>query len=119
MTTEQGKRPVPAVNTVALSGRISSAPTLRELPSGDPLVTFRLAVPRAPEAETGRRYSDWFDCAVWGGRVLRTSQAWQVGDTVAVSGQLRRRHYRAGDVTQTRVEVMVVTGRRVRRGPET
>lgn len=117
MTTVQEKRPAAAVNTVTLSGRISSAPALRELPSGDPLVTFRISVPREPEAGGGRKHSDWFDCAVWGGRTLRTSQGWGVGDTVEVRGQLRRRHYRVGGGTQTRVEVLVLGGRRVRRGP--
>lgn len=102
-------------NTVVLAGRVTGAPTLRKLPSGDPLVTFRISVPRALEAASPRR-SDWFDCSVWGGRVLRSCQGWQVGDLVEVHGELRRRHYQGAGGPQQRVEVAVVSGRRVRRG---
>ncbi|MGN6250233.1 MAG: single-stranded DNA-binding protein [Marmoricola sp.] len=103
-------------NTVSLRGRLSSAPVVRELPSGDALVTFRLTVPRRSDPSAGaRRATDWFDCAVWGGRVLRTSQGWAVGDRVEISGELRRRHFRSGAGVQTRVEVVVRAGRRVRR----
>ena len=41
-------------NTVALRGRVSSAPTERELPSGAVITTFRLSVPRARTADDVR-----------------------------------------------------------------
>lgn len=106
------------LNTVTLRGRITAAPTLRELPSGDPLVTFRLVVTRPRDrAPDSRRRSDWFDCAVWGGRVLPACQAWEIDDVVEVRGALRRRHFRTGETAQSRVEVAVATGRRLRRAP--
>lgn len=105
------------VNQVALTGRLTSTPELRELPSGDPLVTFRVSVGRSADRVTGevRRRSDWFDCAVWSGRVRRSALSWEEGDTVAIVGELRRRFFRSGTVTQTRVEVEVLSGRRLRR----
>lgn len=114
--TASGRSEPDPANRVTLTGRLTSEPMLRELPSGDPLVTFRLTVPRVTPEADARRRSDWFDCAVWGGRVLRASQSWQPGDVVEVSGELRRRHYRSGEGVQTRVEVAVLSGRRVRRG---
>lgn len=115
VTTTQENEP-DTVNTVALRGRISSAPTVKELPSGDTLVAFRMSVARPPDPATGgARRSDWFDCTVWGGRVLRSSQTWEVGDVVEITGQLRRRHFRSEGGSQTRVDVVVVAGRRVRR----
>lgn len=105
-----------AANAVVLAGRLSRPPTLRELPSGDPLVTFRISVPRPSESQPARRVSDWFDCAVWGGRVLASCQGWQVGDVVEVRGELRRRHFQTPAGSRQRVEVAVASGRRVRRG---
>ena len=68
----------PPVNRVQLTGRVVHPPAVRELPSGDPLLTFRLSVPRT-EAPGGRPGSkpgaDWFDCSVWGGRVLRSARS--------------------------------------------
>lgn len=46
------------VNAVTLCGRVSGAPTVRELPSGDEIVTFRLVVPRPEDNRskpTGQR----------------------------------------------------------------
>lgn len=102
-------------NAVVLAGRVSSPPTVRELPSGDPLVTFRISVPRSSQSKPARRVSDWFDCAVWGGRVLASCQGWQVGDVVEVRGELRRRHFQTPAGPRQRVEVAVASGRRVRR----
>ena len=106
-----------AVNAVQLCGRVSSAPIERELPSGDTLVTFRVSVPRPPGAGGGksRATSDWVDCVVWGGRVRRTVRGWQTGDHVEVEGALRRRFYRVGAGAATRVEIEVLTGRRLAR----
>jgi len=103
-------------NTVVLRGRVSSAPVERELPSGAVITTFRLSVPRARTAMTsGSSQSvDWVDCAAWGGRCRRSVGGWSVGDQVEVSGALRRRFFRAGDGSSTRLEVEVLGARRAR-----
>lgn len=107
-------------NQVTLTGRLTTTPEVRELPSGDPLVTFRLSVPRqATRRRVGSRgTSDWFDCAVWGARVRRSVTRWTTGDRVILTGTLRRRHFRVGGALQTRVEVEVLTGRRLARSEE-
>lgn len=113
-------------NEVRLTGRISSAPVERELPSGDAVLSFRLVVPRSrtPMTAGSKQASDWVDCAVWGGRMRRAASSWQVGDRVEVKGALRRRFFRqrggAGGVglAGTRVEVEVLAGRRLRRSPD-
>jgi len=104
-------------NAVALRGRISSAPTERELPSGDVIFTFRLVVGRdqSPMTKTSKQSSDWVDCVAWGGRVKRSVTTWRVGDFVEVEGALRRRFFRVEARTSTRVEVEVLTGRVVER----
>jgi single-strand DNA-binding protein len=104
-----------ARNEVVLTGRVSSDPLERELPSGDRLVGFRLVMARSrsPMTAKSRQVSDWVDCAAWGGRVRRTVVGWRIGDEVEVSGALRRRFYRNGSGTTTRVEVEVLGARRL------
>jgi single-strand DNA-binding protein len=106
-----------ARNVVSLTGRVSSMPVERELPSGDRVVTFRVVMPRAqtPMTAKSKQVSDWVDCAAWGGRVRRSVAAWQVDDQVEVEGALRRRFFRDAGGSSTRLEVEVLTARRIER----
>jgi single-strand DNA-binding protein len=110
------------VNEVTLVGRVSLAPTGRELPSGDQLWTFRVVVPRPPvtrprRAESGRRGGmvDALDCAVWTAGARRTVKGWREGDVVRVSGAVRRRFFRSGAGSASRVEIEVTGGQLIRR----
>lgn len=108
-------------NEVRLVGRVTTAPAERRLPSGTSVTSFRIVVSRSegtPMTNGSRQSSDWVDCAVWGGRVRRSCASWQVGDTVEVHGALRRRFFRGpaeGVAANTRMEVEVLTGRRLER----
>lgn len=88
----------PGSSTVVLVGRLTSAPEEHTLPSGDVLVRFRVSVPRAPTplARGSRQRSDWVDCVSADGRCRRSARTWAVGDTVEVTGVLRRRFLRDG-----------------------
>jgi single-strand DNA-binding protein len=118
--TSETDRPEPAVssNHVILTGRVTSGPEERELPSGDVIVTFRMSMPRAatPMSRGSRQQTDWVDCVAFGARCRRTVGGWQAGDQVAVEGALRRRFYRAGDGSVTRLEVEVLKAARARPG---
>jgi single-strand DNA-binding protein len=103
-------------NMVELRGRVSSAPVERELPSGTVITTFRLSVPRAktPMTAGSTQSVDWVDCAAWSARSRRTVSGWVAGDEVEVAGALRRRHFRAGEASTSRLEVEVLSARRAR-----
>lgn len=103
-------------NTVELRGRVSSAPTERELPSGALITTFRMSVPRArtPMTSGSTQGSDWVDCVAWSARSRRSVGGWVVGDQVEVTGALRRRFFRVGEGATTRLEVEVLGARRSR-----
>lgn len=107
---------VVSANEVRLSGRVTSAPEERVLPSGDVIVTLRVSMPRAatPMSKGSRQSSDWVDCVAFGARARRSVTGWAVGDQVSVEGALRRRFYRAGESTGTRLEVEVLRASRVR-----
>jgi single-strand DNA-binding protein len=100
-------------NEVLLTGRVSSGPTVRELPSGDQIVTFRVSVGRGRTAMTARSKAstDWVDCTAWSARLRRSVARWSVGDQVQVRGALRRRFFAAGGAPSTRLEVEVLDAR--------
>lgn len=107
------------VNKVTLVGRLAADPEERELPSGDRLGVCRLVVARAEVRvlPSGRKSPsvDVVDLAAWAPRPRRSMSGWREGDEVSVEGALRRRFYRSGERTASRVEVEVSSGRRVRR----
>ena len=106
-----------AENTVLLRGRVSTAPERRELPSGSVIVTFRVTVPRSSTAMTkgSRQTVDWLDCVAWSPGPQRTVATWLLDDEVEVGGALRRRFYRGGQGTSTRLEVEVLRAKRLSR----
>jgi single-strand DNA-binding protein len=112
---DAGEEPDDFGNEVLLRGRLRSDAELRELPSGTALVTLRVLVPRSQPDPSGRKCSDWVDCAVWSARLQARLGGWRAGDLVEVRGALRRRFYRAGGDTGTRLEVEVSGGKMLRR----
>ena len=97
--------------------RLAADPQLRELPSGDTVWNLRVVVERPPSAgkQKPRQRVDSLECAVWAGRLKQQVKGWSAGDVVDVSGALRRRFFRAGGATASRVEVELARGRIIRR----
>lgn len=109
------------VNRVDLVARITTAPTLRELPSGDEVIAFGVSVRRptegvdalpvqvgpAPPAGTRPRAGQI------GRRVLRTAARLDVGDRVAVRGRIQRRWWDAGGIRRSRIEVVATSVERL------
>lgn len=113
MTTKnEGGGALPA-NEVRLVGRVSGQPEERVLPSGDRLVSFRVVVAR--DRPRGRQTVDALECVAWSARSRRSVSRWADGDMVELSGSLRRRFYRTGATTVSRVEVETLGARIIRR----
>ena len=112
MTKNDAGDAVPA-NEVRLVGRVSGAPEERVLPSGDRLFSFRVVVAR--DQPRGRQTVDALECVAWSARSRRSVSRWTDGDVVELSGSLRRRFYRAGATTVSRVEVETSRARIIRR----
>lgn len=106
-------------NDVVLAGRLSAPPEERALPSGDVLVSFRVVVGRPPETRTRSRAPaiDTIDCVAWTAGLRRTVLAWTAGDSVEITGALRRRFWRAGGGAASRTEVEVLRARRLAKAP--
>jgi single-strand DNA-binding protein len=92
-------------------------PTARDLPSGTRIVSFRVVIPRSPTVMTkgSQQRSDWIDVTAWSSLARRRAASWHLGDTVLVTGALRRRHYRAGEIAGSRVEIEMLGGRLLER----
>ena len=105
------------LNEVRLRGRLAADPELRELPSGDSVWALRVVVDRPLPAAGGRSRQrvDSLECAVWSGRLKAQLGRWAAGDVVEVAGALRRRFFRVGGATASRVEVELSEGRIIRR----
>ena len=114
-------------NEVLLIGRLAADPVRRELPSGDPLVSFRLVVARPPGQRRRARGNgasatraptvDSLDCAAWRKDVQRSLARMGPGDVLEVHGALRRRFWRTGSGAASRSEVEVTRVRRLEQAP--
>jgi single-strand DNA-binding protein len=89
-----------SVNVVVLAGRLSDAPELRTMPSGDQVARFRLAIP-----EEGRRVLP-LPVSAWDRLPRRACEALVKGDPVLVRGHLIRRFYRDGGGGRSVTEVV-------------
>ena len=104
------------VNEVRLVGRLAGEPVLRELPSGDSVLAFRLVVHRGLQGarrdnSTRTPTVDTLDCAAWIEDVQGVVSRAVPGELLDVRGALRRRFWRAstGPVSRSEVEALRVT----------
>ena len=101
----------PSYNEVRLRGRLAGDLVERTLPSGDPVVSFRIVVQREPGPRR-RAPVDALDCSAYRADVRRKLLRWSVGDIVEVQGRLRRRFSRSTGVPISRYDVEVTSARR-------
>ncbi len=97
-------------NEVAIAGVIVEVAEERELAGGALAVRWTLRVPR--DAERGG--SDLIDCVALDPGLRQQALAWPQDAPLEVWGAIRRRFFRAGGRTTTRVEVEVSRARRGR-----
>ena len=105
-------------NEVHLRGRVSGAPTQRELPSGDVLVQLRVVVPRTRRrgrsaASGSAQRVDTIDVSCWTARARAAALRLQDGAGVEVTGALRRRFFRTGAGAASRYDVEATSLRAV------
>lgn len=100
-------------NQVFLRGRLADLPMVRELPSGDALMTFRLTVSRPPSE---RVRVDSLECVTTRTRVQRSLGRAAPGDLIEVTGTLRRRFWRSPSGPASRYSVDVASVRVSRAG---
>lgn len=99
--------PLAGTNLSIVAGALSRSPELRDLPSGDQVLTLEVTV--RPEGEPAESVP-----VAWH-RPTSGALGWSSGEQVVVVGRVRRRFFRAGGTTQSRTELVaqaVVPARR-------
>src|SRR5690349_13585234 len=89
-----------ALNEVRLVGSVADPGEERELAGGVHVVRWTLRIPRGP----GRGGSDLIDCVALDEALQSRALDWLPGTVLCVEGALRRRFFRSGGRTATRVE---------------
>jgi single-strand DNA-binding protein len=103
---ERGRAMV-AVNVVILAGRLTEAPEVKEMPSGDAVTRFRVLVP-----EPGRRVLP-LPVSAWDRLARRGCERLVKGDQVLVRGHLVRRFFRDGGGGRSVTEVVATEVRKL------
>lgn len=97
------------LNRITLVGRLTRPPELRHRPTGEPVLSLRLAVSSRSRGQDGEwtDRGNFFDVAVFGARATALSGLLDKGERVGVDGRLswREWHDDAGK-RQERVEVV-------------
>ena len=108
--TNEPEQARPARNEVLLWGRLAAPAQERVLPSGDPIVTLRLVIPRRETRLKGAREErkgqvDTIDVVCWTKGTRRTALRLAEGAFVEIEGALRRRFFGGAGGRQSRYEV--------------
>lgn len=109
----QARTEVEHRNEVLLAGRVIAEPSVRELPSGDQLVTWRISVNRPRAEKRARQEADPITCVSFRRDMVELTRDWRIGDTVQVTGALRRRFWRSANGVASVFEVEAKTAHRV------
>ena len=96
-----------SLNDVALRGWVTTIASERELPSGDLVVQFRIAITR-PEGGV-----DTIDLESWSAKTRRTASSLKDGEWVEVSGSIRRRLWKSGAGLASRWQVVTAEIKRL------
>nr|WP_246421973.1 single-stranded DNA-binding protein [Nocardiopsis mwathae] len=88
-----------------MAGRVTAEPYVRELPSGDHLVTWRISVARPAADRRPNQPADPITCVSFRPAIEAATRGWRIGDIVRVSGALRRRFWRSAKGVTSVIEV--------------
>lgn len=95
-----------SLNDLLLRGRVSAPATVKELPSGDKVVEFRLIITR-----TDREGVDTLDIAAWSAKSRKTALSLKGDEWVEISGSVHRRFWQAptGLASRWQVEALEIS----------
>ena len=82
------------LNHIVIMGRLARDPELRRTQTGQPVVSFRLAVERDfKDKASGERITDWIDVTAWSYTAEFVSKYFTKGRMAVVSGRLQMRDW--------------------------
>jgi single-strand DNA-binding protein len=95
-------------NQVTLMGNLTRDPDLRQIPSGQSVCSFSLALNRSYKGSDGnwQEATDYVDVVAWGSLGERVAQYVTKGRPVLVSGRLQSRQWEQDGVKRNKLEVV-------------
>ncbi|MDD3428828.1 MAG: single-stranded DNA-binding protein [Oscillospiraceae bacterium] len=82
------------MNVVALVGRLTADPELRQTPQGVAVATFTVAVDRPYSSKnTNERQADFINCVAWRNTAEFLSKYFNKGKLISVEGSIQTRTY--------------------------
>lgn len=96
-----------SVNQVILMGNLTRDPELRQIPSGQSVCSFSLALNRAYKDQSGewQEATDYVDVTAWGPLGERVAQYLTKGRRCLVQGRLQSRNWEQDGQKRSKVEV--------------
>ncbi|MEI7758700.1 MAG: single-stranded DNA-binding protein [bacterium] len=111
-----------SINQVMLMGNLTRDPELRQIPSGQSVCSFSLALNRSYKDASGewKEATDYIDVVAWANLGERVAQYVTKGRRVLVQGKLQSRSWEQDGAKRSKVEVLAsdVTFLDSRGGPE-
>ena len=97
-----------SVNQVILMGNLTRDPELRQIPSGQSVCSFSLALNRSYKDASGewQEATDYIDITAWGPLGERVSQYLSKGRRCLVQGRLQSRSWEQEGQKRSKVEVL-------------
>lgn len=98
-----------SLNKVVLSGNLGADAELRYTKSGNPVVSFSLAVNERTQQSDGTwgDYTNWPDCVMFGKRAEALSPWLRKGTKISLTGRIHTRSYQRDGQNVKRWEVRV------------
>jgi single-strand DNA-binding protein len=97
-----------SLNQVFLMGNLTRDPELRQIPNGQSVTSFSLALNRSYKDASGewQEATDYIDCTAWGPLAERVSQYLTKGRRCLVQGRLQSRSWEQEGQKRSKVEVL-------------
>lgn len=85
-----------AINIVAITGRLTRSPEVRQTQSGVSVCSFTVAVDRAYKSGEERE-ADFVDCVAWRHSAEFLQKYFTKGDMIGITGHLQTRNWETDD----------------------
>lgn len=99
-----------SLNQVLLMGNLTRSPELKQLPNGNSVASFSLAINRSYKdaSDVWQEATDYFDCVAWGKLSQQIHENLSIGSKVLVTGRLQNQVWADKDTGKKRSKVEVL-----------
>ena len=96
------------MNVVAICGRLTATPELKQTPNGTDVCSFTVAVQSQSKNADGSYKADFINCVAWRSTALFISRYFTKGQNIGISGSISTRTYTESDTDKKRTVFEVV-----------